>query len=369
MIRRSTLSVLTAALAFAVASSTFAQQQVDTGTSGSAQRAILAAEGYVRPPAAIERLVTAPRQDNAALTNQSPDRRHFLKLRSEGLPSLRAFGKPHYYFGGLQVDHRANRVRTLTTRGAAGIEVVDAATGRRRAIDVPKGATVSNPAWSPDGARLAYIANFDDASRIYVADVATGKSRRLGASALLATLVTDLDWTADGRSLVAVLVPDGRGPEPRRPAVDTGPLVRLTDGHKDKTRTYASLLRDPHEKALMEYYVTGQLALVDAGSGAVRKVGAPAMLLAVDPAPNGDYFRVTLLRKPFSYIVPYTSFPQADELWDAGGKVVAQLASRPLRESDGPGGGDDDGPPGQGAGADTARRSFGWLPAGSCFRK
>mgnify|MGYP006138894287 CR=1 FL=1 len=36
------------------------------------------------------------------------------------------------------------------------------------------------------------------------------------------------------------------------------------------SRTFASLLRDPYEKDLLEYYSTGQLALVDARSGAVR---------------------------------------------------------------------------------------------------
>jgi hypothetical protein len=57
-----------------------AQQQ------GGPLREILAKETYVTPPPAIERLVTAPRQNNVSLSNQSPDRKHFLKLQSEGPP-------------------------------------------------------------------------------------------------------------------------------------------------------------------------------------------------------------------------------------------------------------------------------------------
>ncbi|MEJ7810813.1 MAG: prolyl oligopeptidase family serine peptidase [Gemmatimonadaceae bacterium] len=327
-----------------------------------ASREVLAKETYVRPPAAIERLVTAPRQNNVSLTNQSPDRKHFLKLQSEGLPSIGTFGKPHYYFGGLQVDFKANRARALTTRGAAGLQVIDAATGQNRVIETPAGATVSSPQWSPDGSRLAYIANFDDASRLYVAEVGSGKSRRLGQAALLATLVTNVDWTADGRNLVAVLVPDARKPEPKRPGVESGPLVRLTEGQKNRTRTYASLLRDPYDRELLEYYVTGQLALVDVRSGAVRKIGAPAMLSAVDASPDGQFFRVTVMEKPFSYIVQYTSFGQTDQLWDATGKKVADLAKRPLRESDGPLGDDAPGAAPAARGQDTVRRNFGWMP-------
>src|SRR5690606_17746270 len=142
--------------------------------------------------------------------------------------------------------------------------------------------------------------------------------------------------------------------------IETGPLVRLTDSQRNKTRTYASLLRDQFEKDLMEYYVTGQLALVDARSGAVTKVGAPAMIAGVDPAADGKYFRVTRMDKPFSYIVQYNNFAQREELWDASGTVVTTLVSRALREGDTPVA---DGPTSAEA-SDTARRNIGWLPNG-----
>src|SRR5262249_29828464 len=146
-----------------------------------------------------------------------------------GMPSVNSFGKPHYYFGGLQVDPAANRARVLTTRGAASLEATDALTGQTRAIEVPTGATVSSPVWSPDGKQLAFIANFPQGSHAYVADLATGKSRDVTPprGVLLATLVTTLSWTGDGSSIVTVLVPDGRGPEPVAPAIATGPRVRL----------------------------------------------------------------------------------------------------------------------------------------------
>ena len=113
------------------------------------------------------------------LANQSPDRKHFLDTKSLGLPTLQAFGKPHLYFAGLQVDFKANRARSLTTRGASGLQVIDATNGKATAIETPSGASISAAEWSPDGSRIVYIANFDAASRVYVADLATGKSRQL----------------------------------------------------------------------------------------------------------------------------------------------------------------------------------------------
>ncbi|MGQ0647932.1 MAG: prolyl oligopeptidase family serine peptidase [Gemmatimonadaceae bacterium] len=330
------------------------------GQSGDwSPKEVLAKESYVRPPAVIERLVDAPRQTNVSLTNLSPDRKFFLDTRSAGLPTLQSFGKAHYYFAGLQVDFKANRARALTTRGSAGLTVVDAATGKTRSIEIPKGATVSAPEWSPDATRIAFIANFDDASRLYVADLATGKSKQLVATPLLATLVTQVAWSADGKSLFTVLIPDNRGVEPKRPEIETGPLVRLTDPAKNPQRVFASLLRDPFEKAQMKYFVTGQLAIVDAKTGTVKKVGGPGMISGADASPDGKYVRVTVMQEPFSYIVPYGNFGQVEQVWDTEGTVVAELAKRPLRTGDS---GDGFGPPG--AAADSGARGFAWMPNG-----
>ena len=367
MLRRLRAPALLCATLFAPLAGALAQQNA-AGTWSPKE--VLAKETYVRPPAEIERLVTAPRQNNVSLTNQSPDRKYFLKLQSEGLPSLQSFGKPHYYFGGLQVDFKANRARILTTRGSAGLSIIDASTGIARDLETPKGATVSSPAWSPSGAQLAYIGNTESASSLYVADIATGKSRRVGVAALLATLVTTIDWTADGKSLVTVLLPTPRTPEPVKPAIQTGPTVRMTPGKKIATRNYASLLGDQYDKDMLEYYTTGQLALVDVKTGAVTKIGSPAMLSSVDMAPDAQAFRVTIVAKPFSYIVPFTNFGQTEELWDATGKKVAELSKRALSESEPapdtpPAAGAAGGRGGAGAAGDTARRNFGWLPSGS----
>jgi len=345
-----------AALLAAIAVPARAQDVAQQG----ALKEILAKETFIRPPAAIEKIVTAPWQQNVTLSNQSPDHKHFLKLESDGMPSVQQFGKPHYYLGGLQVDYKANRARALTTRGAAGLEIIDAWTGQTLTIETPKGATVSSPKWSPDGGEIAYLANFDDATHLYVADVATGKSRRISKTPLLATLVTAPEWTNGGKSLVTVLVPEGRGAEPQHPAIETGPQVRMVGEAKNKTRTYReySLLHDPHEQAQLEYYTTGQLAIVDAKSGTMKKIGAPAMITAVDPSPDGAYYRVTTMQKPFSYLVQYQNFGTLEQIWDATGKPVAELAKRPLRSGDNALGDDGSAP------ADTGKRSFGWLPNG-----
>lgn len=348
---------LSAALSFPATQPLAAQQNTENDLARA--RATLATESYAKPAPEVAALVTAPRHLNVSLTNPSPDRTRFLKEQSEGLPSVTTFGKKHHYFAGLQVDPVANRARTLTTRGATGLQFIDATTGATTTVQIPAGATVSSPTWSPMGRQLAFIANFETASHVYVADAATGRSRQVTRTPLLATAVTSIDWTADGHHVIAVVLPAGRGPEPTRPAIATGPQVRLwTDGKEADERNWASLLEDPFDVTLMEYFVTGQLVLVDVQNRTETRIGAPAMIRSVDASPDAQYFRVTTMHKPFSYVVPWNDFGQKEEIWDRSGTVLAEISKRDTRAANDT----TRGPFGQGA--QDARRGLDWLPAG-----
>jgi dipeptidyl aminopeptidase/acylaminoacyl peptidase len=328
---------------------------------------ILRKEGWVRPPAVVERIITAPRTD-ISFSLQSPDRKWFVRTAMPDRGDIRDYGKAHVYLGGVAVDTRANRARSMTLRAGTALTLVDPRTNATKKLDVSKGATVSSATWSPTGAQLAFVANFPDASHVFVADVATGRSTQLTRTPLLATLETGVDWSADGRTLTVVLIPEGRGTPPTHgpDGIEDGPQVRLTEGRTIPQRMHWSLLEDPHDQAILKYYTTGQLAQIDVRSKAVRKIGAPAMIRSVDASPDGAYFRVTVMVEPFSYRVPASSFGSIDQLWDATGKIVADLGRTPLREGEVD---DDDAPAGFGRGAtqsasDTGKRNLQWNPVG-----
>ncbi|MEP6493367.1 MAG: prolyl oligopeptidase family serine peptidase [bacterium] len=346
-----------------------AQNAAQTATSQNWNpQQILRTETYVHPPADVERIIMAPRTD-ISFTAPSPDRKWFLRAPGEDRGDIEEYGKSHIYLGGVQVDTKANRARSLTTSTHHGLTLVDPRTNATKTIETPKGASISAQSWSPTGAQIAYIANFDDASHVFVADVSTGKSVQVTKTPILGTLVTSLDWTADGKSIVTVLVPEGRGAAPThgKNGVEDGPQVRLTESRAIPQVIHPSLLEDPHDKAMLKYYSTGQLALIDVKSKAVKKIGGPGMIRAVDASPDGQYFRVTLMTEPFSYIVPVSNFGSIQQLWDISGRVVATLNTTPLREGERTG---DDVPAAGGRGgaqqtaSDTGKRNIQWNPAG-----
>ncbi|MES2523101.1 MAG: prolyl oligopeptidase family serine peptidase [Gemmatimonadota bacterium] len=325
---------------------------------------ILRAETFVKPPANVERMVMAPRTD-ISFSMPSPDRTWFLRPSGADRGDIMAYGKPHIYLGGVVVDTKANRARSLTTSTRRGLALVNPQTGASRTIATPAGATISAPMWSPTGTHVAYIANFDDASYAYVADANSGKSTRLGGVPLLATLSTGLVFTANGKGVLAVVLPQGRGPEPVRGVngVADGPQVRLTGSRAVPQPVHFSLLEDPFDKTRLKYYTTGQLVLLDIGGKAVRRIGAPRMIRSFEPSSDAAHFTVTSMTEPFSYLVPVASFGSVKELWDANGKMLAVLETTPLREA----GRGDAGPPGAPAapaGTDTGKRNIAWNPAG-----
>ncbi|MCH7716353.1 MAG: prolyl oligopeptidase family serine peptidase [Gemmatimonadetes bacterium] len=315
----------------------------------------LTTEAFLRPPEEIARAVLAPRYLNITLGNPSPDGRFFVQEQGDGPPSMASFAEPFYRLAGLQIDWEANRARQLSTRSGAGLQLTDAATGRTTAIQVPDGARVSGPTWSPDGSQLAFLVHFEDETHIFVAHPSNGRSRQVSRSPVLATLFTSLAWTPDSRSIVTVLLPENRGAPPVKPAVPTSPQVRVTTPEKNTIRTYPDLLEGPYEKELLKYYATGQLAVLDVERRAVRRIGQPAMISDVDVSPDGTYAQVTTMRAPFSYIVPQRQFASATEVWNLeDGAVLALLSEQELR----------DGAPRDTTDGDPDKRNFAWRPDG-----
>jgi dipeptidyl aminopeptidase/acylaminoacyl peptidase len=322
-------------------------------------------ETFARPPQEILDAVMAPRHNNVTISNLSPDKAWALRLVGDGPVRMDIFSKPFHDLGGEFIDFKANRDRSLTISSSVGIEIISVSDGTRRAIQTPPGARVSNATWSPDGRSVAYFAHTDDATHIWIADAATGRSRQLTRTPVLATFVQSFDFVGDGRKIAVVVPPDGRSPMPVEPAVPPGPHIKVAEEKdKNRLRTYASLLATPYQQDLLEWHGTGQLALIDVQSRAVTKLGAPAMIRSIDVAPSGLHARVTRMVRPFSYVVPVANFGTIEEVWDASGKVLVELNKRELNlgvQADNP-----VAAPGAGGAAaqQTGRREISWRPDG-----
>src|SRR5688572_9270303 len=256
-----------------------------TGRSTSWADEIIKQETYATPPAELADAVLAPRYKNISLSSISPDKKWFVNEVGDGPVPMKTFAKPFHELGGVFVDYKANRARALTIRNNVGIQIISAADGSKRPLQVPAGARVSNATWSPDSKAVAYFAHTDDATHIYIADVVTGQSRQVTKTPVLATLVSSFEFTADGKQIAAVIVPDGRAAMPPAPSAPTGPTVKIADSDRNRLRTFPSLMSSTYEKDLLEWHAMGQLVMIDVATRAAKKVGQPAMIRSIDASP------------------------------------------------------------------------------------
>ncbi len=301
------------------------------------ERASLGKEAYLTPPREIVEAVLAPRHENRTLTNLSPDGKKFLIARSDGLPSLQRLACPCVYLGETAFDPSAYRARDLWVRSVAGYELFYFAENRTVPVQVPDRARVSNATWSPDGSKLAFYAHFVDATHICIADTETGFTRRLTSIPVLATLVTSFQWSKDGKHIQTVLLPDdGKREMPKRNTVAAEPKVRVARGGPNPSRTFRFLLESPYDMTLLEHLATGQLSLIDISDGHVTKIGFPNLFQNVSMAPGKEQFRVSMMKRPFSYFVPMARFGSSEGIWDQEGKSLSTLAERSLREVEPP---------------------------------
>ena len=131
---------------------------------------------------------------------------------------------------------------------------------------LPENIFVSDMTWSQDGKKIAFLAHFPKGTQVWTADVRSGKAEALNKAFVMATLTGRrrrgssssasqmLQWTPQG-TVITLLVPDNRGPEPKRSPIPDSPIIRHTRKKDSPTSTYPFLMRTSHDKKLFKYYI------------------------------------------------------------------------------------------------------------------
>jgi len=289
--------------------------------------------GYDSPPQYVLDVLHAPTPPRPIL---SPTRASVLLVSWVQYPPMAQVAEPFLKLAGVRVEPRTRRKHD--TAGGYGVapcaqtlSVVDVATRRETTIALPAGGCADGFIWAADGASFAFRNTSGDAVELWAGN-RDGATHRVGDVRLNPMLGSSHRWTPDGKSLLVKLVPDNIGAPPAAGAGAEGPRIQeSTGGGEFSTYEARDTLRNQADAALFEYYGTSQLALVDAASGAVTRIGAPAVLSGIDLAPDGEHILVSSIRKPYSYAVTYSRFATDVEVWDRTGKATT-LAKLPIAD-------------------------------------
>lgn len=288
---------------------------------------MLAQIPYQKPPAALRAILDAPATPSLSV---SPTRDYGLLYRSEEYPPIQDLARPTLRLAGLRLD--PVRRGPHAQPHVAEINLLSLADGKSHPLDVPAGSRLTSLDWSNDGRWLAFTQATAAGLALGVAAVPSGQVDLVPGLKINAAYGEPFQWLPDGKTLLCQQVPPDQGQPPLRETVPPGPHVQETAGKEAPVRTYQDLLHDTHDEALFDYYTTSQLVLVDRETQKFTPLGKPAIFHSVTAAPNGNYFLVERLVRPYSYLLPVSRFPREVEIWDRSGQVIHKLASLPLAD-------------------------------------
>ncbi len=281
--------------------------------------------GYQLPPEAIVAVVDAPQTPAVLL---SPDNKTILLLHRPGLPSIADLSMPELRLAGIRFDPSTNG--QSRGQGVNAISVMNAdGTGLRDLTGMPADPELGSVTWSYDSKRFAFTNTTDNTIELWVADLATMTAGKIDEG-LNGIFRRSVSWLPDG-SLLYLRTLDDRGKAPVASKVPAGPAIQESEGRQGESRTFQDLLKTVDDERIFEYYATSQLVRWDGQEFHVT--GRKGLITDVSPSPDGRWLLMTLIDKPFSYIVPYYFFPSTTEIWDIDGNVTKTLLVKPLQEN------------------------------------
>jgi dipeptidyl aminopeptidase/acylaminoacyl peptidase len=282
---------------------------------------------YKRPPRDVVAILDAPPPPQTLV---SPTRDAILLVEYQPYPSIAMMAEPILRLAGIRINPRLGSTQRTTSFTGFLVMRLDGSPPHR--VVVPEGSSINHPSWSYDGKKLAFGRDVRDGVELWVADAASGAAGPIGSVRLNDLLGDPITWLGDNRHILAVVVPETRGPAPAEPKAPIGPNVQESSGKLSQMATFQDLLTSPHDEDLFEHFATSQLARIDMATGAVERIGPAAMITGVDASPDGKYLLVSTVRRPFSYRVPYSNFTRKTEVWTGSGQRVATIADQPISD-------------------------------------
>ncbi|OUL07153.1 S9 family peptidase [bacterium AM6] len=287
--------------------------------------------GYELPSAALQAVVDAPRAPSLFL---SPRRDVAALMQMPSLPSIQVVAQPELKLAGLRINPKT----FSDSRFSFGqkLWLMNVADGKERQISgLPASLSIASLTWSPDQKWLAFnqVDAATGANELWLVDEAGGSARRLVAG-LNTVLGSGYQWLPDSRGLVVFTRPGNLGAAPAADGIPTGPAVQQTSqgGGVVSIRTYQDLLKNEADARQFDYYATTQPMEVGL-DGQSRAIGAAGIFMGFAVSPDGRFVLSQPVQRPYSYVVPLSSFPRRIEVLDRStGKLVHTVAVRPLVE-------------------------------------
>ncbi len=287
---------------------------------------IFAQTTYQTPPKSIADLFTAPATPSVTFNK---DGSMMMILDRTEAPSIEDLAQPELRIGGIRINPAISG--PSRAGGFTNIKIKKTRSGEEIQIKgLPSNPKMNGFSLSLDEKYLAFTQTELNGISLWVVDMTTYEAKKLTEPILNQVFGNSVAWLPDN-SIVIKAVNPSRGGMPKAPLAPAGPVIQETSSNAAPSRTYQDLLANPYDETLFAYFMDSQLMKVSL-NGSKSPIGKPAMIKSMDISPDGNYFLIESIQKPFSYLVPADRFPYSVEIWTTAGEMVKTLAQIPLDE-------------------------------------
>ena len=285
---------------------------------------------YQHPPDEILRLVDVSLPPRVLMDDK---KNYMIYLYRDTYKTIEELSEKEMRLGGLRINPKTNIGSRVNYYKNIKISYLRKDRSKPKPIKVmPSNPRIANIKWSPDQTKLAVTNTTAEGVELWYLDLKKRRIKKLTGPALNANLGDVINWFQDGESVLVKFVP------PNMPKIlntneliPIGPRVSTNDGKKAQNRTYQDLLKNKNDEKNFEILASSELYKVTL-KGEKRLLKKRDMYRNLSISPNGDYILISIIQKPFSYLVPYSRFPSKNLIYSSGGKEVKLLADVPLIE-------------------------------------
>ncbi len=284
---------------------------------------------YQKPPKEILELVDIDQPPFVSIDEKG---KYLILKYVNSYKTIAEMSEKEMRLGGLRINpvtnisSRVNYFKNFKIKNLQTNEV-------KQVKGLPKNPRLANLIWSPDQSMLAFTHTTYKGVELWVLDIKTANAKKLTDDKVNANLYSAVSWFKDGKSLLVKIIPENRKELINsQDAIPTGPTISEGTGNTNQTRTFQDLLQNRNDEFNFEQLTLSELYRVDL-TGKMTKWADAEMYKSIAFSPNGEYVLATYIKKPFSYIVPYSRFPFEYAIYKSDGSKYKILDKIPLNEN------------------------------------
>ena len=285
---------------------------------------------YQKPPPEILELVDITLPPRVLIDE---NKNFMIYLYRNSYKSIDELSSPEIKLAGLRLNpNLSSRSRTNYYNNIMISKMDQIDKSAKQIKGLPKNPKLANIKWSPDQTKIAMTNTTKEGVELWYIDLERVTAKKLIGPKLNASLGDVITWYQDSKNILTKLKLKNP-PEviDAEDVVPTGPIISSNDGKKAQNRTYQDLLKNEVDEKNFETLARSVLSKVSL-KGKTKLLAKKNLYHEIDFSPDGKFILISIIQKPFSYLVPYYRFPMKYAIYSSKGKELTVLHEVPLIE-------------------------------------